>query len=232
MKKVYSILCLVCIAHYCFAADDITHIRPKTASLDIELSQVAVSIVAFDGETIAYRYDLKKGAKLSVTETQRTLRVRQLMPSEGTLFLYIPQKQLLESMLIRLNRSHFHADGVQTVHSLIMMNSGHVNVQNTTLKNAVINVAQGTLTFNSTMLNSCALSLTDCRADIVFCQPPDKIYLDYSKINSTFSINGAEQIAAIGNFGNPRGKTSIILSAASSTASVAFQTKEQEIAKN
>ena len=229
MKKISTtaVLLLFCFLG-AYAEETVTYTRPKTAGIDIELSQVAVTIMLFDGESIAYRYELNEGANLSVTETHKTLRIRQLFPAEGKLFLFIPQKMILESCLIRLNRAQLHVEGIRVAHFLSMMNSGSVTMRDTLFKNAVINLAQGNLTVKGRILSSCAISITDSAADLLFQEKPDRIHLDYSKTNSAVFIGGDEQLAIIGQYGNPKGKPRIILSAAGSKAVIQFKLADSD----
>lgn len=229
MKKISTLFVLVwCFCAGMYAENALTHVRPKTAGLDIELSQIAVTIMLFDGESIAYRYELKEGSGLSVTETHKTLRIRQLFPAEGKLLIFIPQKMVLESCLIRLNRAQLHIEGIRVAHFLTMINSGTVTLHDTLFKNAVINLAQGTLTLNSRIVSSCAITVTDSTADLIFQDKPDHIHLDYSKTNSSIFINTDEQLPILGQYGNPRGKPRLILSAAGSKATIQFKPKEPE----
>ncbi|MGP1577793.1 MAG: hypothetical protein ACTTH7_10025 [Treponema sp.] len=232
MKKIGTVFVLLWLfCTFLCAEETLTHVRPKTAGLDIELSQIAVTIMLFDGESIAYRYELQHGSGLSVTETHKTLRIRQLFPAEGKLFIFIPQKMVLESCLIRLNRAQLYVEGIRVAHFLTMMNSGGATLSDTLFKNAVINLAQGTLTVKSRVLNSCAITITDTTADVVLQDKPDHIHVDYSKTNSSIFINTDEQLLVSGQYGNPKGKTRLILSAASSKAVIQFKPNEPETPK-
>ena len=107
-------------------SEELTYARPKTNGLDIELSQVHLIAESFDEERIAYRFELAEGKKLSCIETQKTLRIRQITPSQGTLYVFIPKTMLLENCSIRVSRADIRLEGIQAVHILTMLNMGSV----------------------------------------------------------------------------------------------------------
>ena len=168
IKKILLATAFLLFALAAFS-EELTYARPKTNGLDIELSQVHLIAESFDEERIAYRFELAEGKKLSCIETQKTLRIRQITPSQGTLYVFIPKTMLLENCSIRVSRADIRLGGIQAVHILTMLNMGSVMSNNCVFKNAVINIARGALSFDKThIVKSCAFTVTDATAAIVF----------------------------------------------------------------
>ena len=58
MKKTYLFLLGLIFCSHAVFADGLTYVRPKTAILDVELSQVNLIVAPHDEDRIAYRYEL------------------------------------------------------------------------------------------------------------------------------------------------------------------------------
>lgn len=229
MKKnvwlVFFLLYCTCCASFGFA-DDLTYTKPQTASLDIDLSKVAVIIAPFDGSSIAYRYEAVRGKKPSCIETYRTLRIRAMTPAEGKLYLFIPKKHVLESCTIHTNGAALTIEGLQAAHALITANGGSVTLTQSAIKSAVLTVARSTLALDLRILGSCALSMSASTADIAFEGAADQYHLDYMHSNSSFTIDSTQYPKSPGEYGNLKSKRRLIISAGSSQAAVRFIPQE------
>ena len=153
MKKKSLLAVVFLLSALAAFGEELTYARPKTNGLDIELSQVHLIAEAFDEERIAYRFELAEGKKLSCIETQKTLRIRQMTPSQGTLYVFIPKTMLLENCSIRISRANIRLEGIQAVHILAMLNMGSVTTSECVFKNAVINLARGSLSYDKTQIS-------------------------------------------------------------------------------
>ncbi|MEL3906100.1 MAG: hypothetical protein P1P65_03580 [Treponema sp.] len=208
-------------------AEELRYISPKTSGLDIELSRVNLVASVFNEDRIAYRYELSEGKKLSCIETQKTFRVRQLMPSEGTLYLFIPKAMLLANCSIRSSRADIVLEKVQAVHLLIMMNGGAVSFKEGRFKNTVINLAQGKLTLdNTSVIRSAAVAVSSANADILLAGSEADYHIDYVHNGSSFMIGSQEYVKNPGQYGNPAAKRRIIFSGSASSAAIRFTEKE------
>lgn len=206
---------------------DLTYARPKTNGLDIELSQVHLTAEVYDEERIAYRFELAEGKKLSCIETQKTLRIRQMTPSQGTLYIFIPKTMVLENCSIRINRANIRLEGVQAVHILAMLNVGTITSTECMFKNAVFNVARGALSFDKTQIvKSCAFTVTDAAADITFPSEEAEYHVDYVQNGGTLHIAGTELTKSPGEYGNAKAKRRIIFSGGAAKASISFTKKD------
>ena len=225
MRTVKDIFLLSLLPLFSVAAfsEELTYARTRTDGLDIELSQVQLVAAVSDENRIAYRFELAEGKKLSCIETQRTLRIRQLTPSRGTLYLFIPKAMVLENCSIRVNRADIRIEGLQAVHLLTTMNMGAITFKECRLKNAVINLAHGTLTFNQTeIVRSCAFTLTGAVADIVFPSEEMNYHLDYVQNGGSLTIAGKEYTKTPGEYGNTKAKQRIIFSSSMTAAVISF----------
>lgn len=231
MKKniPFAVVLLLC-AVVAFG-QDLTYARPATDGLDIELSQVHLVAEAFEEERIAYRFELAEGKKLSCIETQKTLRIRQMTPSQGTLYVFIPKQMLLENCSIRVNRADIRLDGVQAVHILAMLNMGAITGSDCVFKNAVINLARGTLSFNKTQIvRSCAFTVTDAAADIIFPAEETEYHIDYVQNGGSLAIAGNTLTGSPGEYGSAKAKRRIIFSGGAARASIHFTQKDTKTA--
>ena len=231
MKKniPFAVVLLLCaVAAF---GQDLTYARPATDGLDIELSQVHLVAEAFEEERIAYRFELAEGKKLSCIETQKTLRIRQMTPSQGTLYVFIPKQMLLENCSIRVNRADIRLDGVQAVHILAMLNMGAITGSDCVFKNAVINLARGTLSFNKTqIIRSCAFTVTDAAADIIFPAEETEYHIDYVQNGGSLAIAGNTLTGSPGEYGSAKAKRRIIFSGGAARASIHFTQKDTKTA--
>lgn len=231
MKKniPFAVVLLLCaVAAF---GQDLTYARPATDGLDIELSQVHLVAEAFEEERIAYRFELAEGKKLSCIETQKTLRIRQMTPSQGTLYVFIPKQMLLENCSIRVNRADIRLDGVQAVHILAMLNMGAITGSDCVFKNAVINLARGTLSFNKTQIvRSCAFTVTDAAADIIFPAEETEYHIDYVQNGDSLAIAGNTLTGSPGEYGSAKAKRRIIFSGGAARASIHFTQKDTKTA--
>ena len=231
MKKniPFAVVLLLCaVAAF---GQDLTYARPATDGLDIELSQVHLVAEAFEEERIAYRFELAEGKKLSCIETQKTLRIRQMTPSQGTLYVFIPKQMLLENCSIRVNRADIRLDGVQAVHILAMLNMGAITGSDCVFKNAVINLARGTLSFNKTQIvRSCAFTVTDAAADIIFPAEETEYHIDYVQNGGSLAIAGNTLTGSPGEYGSAKAKRRIIFSGGAARVSIHFTQKDTKTA--
>ena len=231
MKKniPFAVVLLLCaVAAF---GQDLTYARPATDGLDIELSQVHLVAEAFEEERIAYRFELAEGKKLSCIETQKILRIRQMTPSQGTLYVFIPKQMLLENCSIRVNRADIRLDGVQAVHILAMLNMGAITGSDCVFKNAVINLARGTLSFNKTQIvRSCAFTVTDAAADIIFPAEETEYHIDYVQNGGSLAIAGNTLTGSPGEYGSAKAKRRIIFSGGAARASIHFTQKDTKTA--
>ena len=208
-------------------SEELTYARPKTNGLDIELSQVHLIAESFDEERIAYRFELAEGKKLSCIETQKTLRIRQITPSQGTLYVFIPKTMLLENCSIRVSRADIRLEGIQAVHILTMLNMGSVMSNDCVFKNAVINIARGALSFDKThIVKSCAFTVTDATAAIVFPTEESEYHIDYVQNGGTLTIAGNDLTKSPGEYGNAKAKRRIIFSGGAAKTSMSFTQKD------
>ena len=211
--------------------EELTYARPKTNGLDIELSQVHLIAESFDEECIAYRFELAEGKKLSCIETQKTLRIRQITPSRGTLYVFIPKTMLLENCSIRVSRADIRLEGIQAVHILTMVNVGSTTSNDCVFKNAVINIARGALVFDKThIVKSCAFTVTDATADIVFPTEESEYHIDYVQNGGTLTIAGNDLTKSPGEYGNAKAKRRIIFSGGAAKTSMSFTKKDTKAA--
>lgn len=227
IKKNILLSALFLLSAFAAFGADLTYARPKTNGLDIELSQVHLAVELFDEERIAYRFELAEGKKLSCIETQKTLRIRQMTPSQGTLYIFIPKTMLLENCSIRVNRADIRLTGMQAVHILTMLNMGSIISTECSFKNAVINIARGVLSFDKTQIvKSCAFTVTDATADITFPSEEAEYHIDYVQNGGTLHIAGAEFTKSPGEYGHAKAKRRIIFSGGAAQASINFTPKD------
>lgn len=229
MKKRLLLFCygIFFVAPFLFS-NELNYTREKTASLDIELSEVNLIIAPGKENRIGYRFELSEGKRLSCIETNRTLRIREILPAKGNLYVFIPEDLLLESCMLRSSRAAITMKDIRAVHSLIIMNDGAVTISKSTLKNAVINVARGKLIFNSDILRSCAFSVSGSIADVTLPHSSDQYNLDYVHTGGSFTIDAKDmrKTKSPGVYGNPKAKRRLIFSAGSSQAAIRFSHKE------
>ena len=228
MKKTYLFLLGLIFCSHAVFADELTYVRPKTAILDIELSQVNLIVAPHDEDRIAYRYELKEGKKLSCIETFKTLRIRELKPAEGTLYLFIPKTTLLESCSFRSTRADISAEGLQTVRLLVTVNIGSLSLKECRLKTAVMNLARGNIQLTKTeIVRSCSIAVTQAHGSITFPREAEQYHLNYVHNGGTLTIDSTEYTKSPGEYGNPKAKRSIMFSGGVSTISIAFAKKEE-----
>ena len=227
MKKTILFIIIFLLLSLAVFGQDLTYARPKTNGLDIELSQVHLIAEVFDEERIAYRFELAEGKKLSCIETQKTLRIRQMTPSQGTLYVFIPKTMVLENCSIRVSRADIRLEGIQAVHILAMLNMGAITSTECVFKNAVINIARGSLSCNKTeIVRSCAFTVTDAAADITFPSEESEYHIDYVQNGGTLTISGNELTESPGQYGNAKAKRRIIFSGGAAKASINFTKKD------
>ena len=231
MKKKTLLVIIFLLSALTAFGEELTYARPKTNGLDIELSQVHLIAKAFDEECIAYRFELAEGKKLSCIETQKTLRIRQMTPSRGTLYVFIPKTMLLENCSIRVSRADIRLEEIQAVHILAMLNMGSVTTTECVFKNAVINSARGTLSFDKTQIvKSCAFTVTDATAAITFPSEEAEYHIDYVQNGGTLTIAGNELTKSPGEYGSAKAKRRIIFSGGVAKASISFTEKDTKTA--
>ena len=231
MKKKILLAVVFLLSALAAFGEELTYARPKTNSLDIELSQVHLIAEVFDEERIAYRFELAEGKKLSCIETQKTLRIRQMTPSQGTLYVFIPKKMLLENCSIRISRADIRLEGIQAVHILAMLNMGSVTTTECVFKNAVINLARGSLSCDKTeIVRSCAFTVTDATATITFPSEEAEYHIDYVQNGGALTIAGNELTKSPGEYGNTKAKRRIIFSGGAAKASINFTKKDTKTA--
>lgn len=227
MKKKILLAVVLLLSALAAFGEELTYARPKTNSLDIELSQVHLIAEAFDEERIAYRFELAEGKKLSCIETQKTLRIRQMTPSQGTLYVFIPKKMLLENCSIRISRADIRLEGIQAVHILAMLNMGSVTTSECVFKNAVINLARGSLSYDKTQIvKSCAFTVTDATATITFPSEEAEYHIDYVQNGGALTIAGNELTKSPGEYGGAKAKRRIIFSGGAAKTSISFTEKD------
>ena len=231
MHKIMINKILLATAFLLFAlaafSEELTYARPKTNGLDIELSQVHLIAESFDEERIAYRFELAEGKKLSCIETQKTLRIRQMTPSQGTLYVFIPKKMLLENCSIRISRADIRLEGIQAVHILAMLNMGSVTTTECVFKNAVINLARGSLSYDKTQIvKSCAFTVTYATADVTFPSEEVEYHIDYVQNGGALTIAGNELTKSPGEYGSAKAKRRIIFSGGAAKTSISFTEKD------
>lgn len=218
------LLIITLVSTHAAFGEDLSYARGKTTGLDIELSQVNILATVHDEKCIAYRYELAEEKKLSCIETQKTLRIRQMSPSQGTLYLFIPKTMLLENCSIRINRADITLEDLQAVHVQLMLNRGACTVKTCTFKNAAINLAQGTLSIDNTqIIKSCAYTLTDAIADIAFPSAQNEYHIDYVKNKAELTIADTQLEKNAGEYGNHKAKRRIIFSGSAVKASIRFK---------
>ena len=231
MKKTILFIIIFLLLSLAVFGQDLTYARPKTNGLDIELSQVHLIAEVFDEERIAYRFELAEGKKLSCIETQKTLRIRQMTPSQGTLYVFIPKTMVLENCSIRVSRADIRLEGIQAVHILAMLNMGAITSTECVFKNAVINIARGSLSCNKTeIVRSCAFTVTDAAADITFPSEESEYHIDYVQNGGALTIAGNELTKSPGEYGNAKAKRRIIFSGGAAKASINFTEKDTKTA--
>ena len=231
MKKTILFIIIFLLLSLAVFGQDLTYARPKTNGLDIELSQVHLIAEVFDEERIAYRFELAEGKKLSCIETQKTLRIRQMTPSQGTLYVFIPKTMVLENCSIRVSRADIRLEGIQAVHILAMLNMGAITSTECVFKNAVINIARGSLSCNKTeIVRSCAFTVTDAAADITFPSEESEYHIDYVQNGGALTIAGNELTKSPGEYGNTKAKRRIIFSGGAAKASINFTKKDTKTA--
>ena len=231
MKKNIVFAAVFLLSTLTVFAQDLTYTRSKTNGLDIELSQVHLIVELSDEERIAYRFELAEGKKLSCIETQKTLRIRQMTPSQGMLYVFIPKTMVLENCSIRVSRADIRLEGVQAVHILAMLNMGAITSTECVFKNAVINIARGSLSCNKTeIVRSCAFTVTDATAAITFPSEEAEYHIDYVQNGGTLTIAGNELTKSPGEYGNAKAKRRIIFAGGAAKASINFTKKDTKTA--
>lgn len=229
MKKKILLAVVFLLSALAAFGEELTYAWLKTNSLDIELSQVHLIAEVFDEERIAYRFELAEGKKLSCIETQKTLRIRQMTPSQGTLYVFIPKKMLLENCSIRISRADIRLEGIQAVHILAMLNMGSVTTTECVFKNAVINLARGSLSCDKTeIVRSCAFTVTDATAAITFPSEEAEYHIDYVQNGGALTIAGNELTKSPGEYGSAKAKRRIIFSEGRQRRRSALQKKTQK----
>ena len=149
-----------------------------------------------------------------------------MTPSQGTLYVFIPKKMLLENCSIRVSRADIRLEGVQAVHILAMLNMGSVTTTECVFKNAVINSARGSLSCDKTeIVRSCAFTLTDATAVITFPSEEAEYHIDYVQNGGTLTIAGNELTKSPGEYGNAKAKRRIIFSGGAAKTSINFTEK-------
>ena len=231
MKKNIVFAAVFLLSTLTVFAQDLTYTGSKTNGLDIELSQVHLIVELSDEERIAYRFELAEGKKLSCIETQKILRIRQMTPSQGMLYVFIPKTMVLENCSIRVSRADIRLEGVQAVHILAMLNMGAITSTECVFKNAVINIARGSLSCNKTeIVRSCAFTVTDAAADIRFPSEESEYHIDYVQNGGTLTIAGNELTKNPGEYGNAKAKRRIIFSGGAAKTSISFTEKDTKTA--
>ena len=231
MKKKILLVIIFLLSALTAFGEELTYARSKTNGLDIELSQVHLIADTFDEERIAYRFELAEGKKLSCIETQKTLRIRQMTPSQGTLYVFIPKTMLLENCSIRVSRADIRLEGVQAVHILAMLNMGSITTTECVFKNAVINIVRGALSFDKTQIvKSCAFTVTDATAAITFPSEEAEYHIDYVQNGGTLTIAGNELTKSPGEYGSAKAKRRIIFSGSAAKTSISFTKKDTKTA--
>ena len=227
MKKKILLAVVFSLSALAAFGEELIYARPKTNSLDIELSQVHLIAEAFHEERIAYRFELAEGKKLSCIETQKILRIRPMTPSQGTLYVFIPKKMLLENCSIRISRADIRLEGIQAVHILAMLNMGSVTTTECVFKNAVINLARGSLSYDKTQIvKSCAFTVTDATAAITFPSEEVEYHIDYVQNGGALTIAGNELTKSPGEYGSAKAKRRIIFSGGAAKTSISFTKKD------
>jgi len=227
MKKNIVFAAVFLLSTLTVFAQDLTYTRSKTNGLDIELSQVHLIVELSDEERIAYRFELAEGKKLSCIETQKTLRIRQMTPSQGMLYVFIPKTMVLENCSIRVSRADIRLEGVQAVHILAMLNMGSVTTTECVFKNAVINIARGSLSCDKTeIVRSCAFTVTAPPPAITFPSEEAEYHIDYVQNRGTLTIAGNELTKSPGEYGNAKAKRRIIFSGGAAKTSINFTEKD------
>ena len=227
MKKTIVFAAVFLLSASAAFGEELTYARSKTDGLDIELSQVHLIAETFDEKLIAYRFEPAEGKKLSCIETQKTLRIRQMTPSQGTLYVFIPKTMVLENCSIRVSRADIRLEGIQAVHILAMLNMGAITSTECVFKNAVINIARGSLSCNKTeIVRSCAFTVTDAAADITFPSEESEYHIDYVQNGGALTIAGNELTKSPGEYGNTKAKRRIIFSGGAAKASINFTEKD------
>lgn len=224
MIKKRLLLFIFCIvAVWTAFGEDLRYAGSRTNGLDIELSQVNLHIALFDEERIAYRFELAENKKLSCIETQRTLRIRQMTPSKGTLSLFIPRNMVLDNCSLRVNRASVELEGIEAVSLLAMVNRGTLSIREGSVKTSVINLASGALTMDQTqVVRSCALTITDAQASLNLPSEEAEYHLDYVQNGGRLSIAGTDYTNSPGEYGNARAKRRIIMSGGAAAISITF----------
>jgi len=229
----------ICFLLICYAAttaifgQELRCGSPRTNGIDIELSQVELHISVFDEECIAYRFELSENKKLSCVETQRTLRIRQLTPSKGTLSVFIPRQMVLDNCSLRVNRASIDIEGVTAVNLLTMVNMGSLSIKEGALKTSVINLAGSSLVLDQTeIVRSCALTVTDAKAVLNLPSKESEYHLDYVQNKGSLTISGTDYTTSPGEYGNPRAKRRLIISGGASALSIEFSKNDNKKEQN
>ena len=154
-----------------------------------------------------------------------------MTPSQGMLYVFIPKTMVLENCSIRVSRADIRLEGVQAVHILAMLNMGAITSTECVFKNAVINIARGSLSCNKTeIVRSCAFTVTDAAADIRFPSEESEYHIDYVQNGGALTIAGNELTKSPGEYGNTKAKRRIIFSGGAAKASINFTKKDTKTA--
>ena len=146
--------------------DALTRVQKRVVNIEAAVSEVDIFISAYDGDTIAYKAELSAGTKLSIVEHKKKLRFTEIKPASGKLFIYVPKDFLLESCRILASHSSIKVEGIKAVHFSVSGNFNRAEITGSRLKNSLIALSNGSLTFNSGIVTAADFCLNTSTAKI------------------------------------------------------------------
>ncbi|UTC75578.1 DUF4097 family beta strand repeat protein [Treponema sp. OMZ 792] len=146
--------------------ENLTKVQKRVVNIEAAVSEVDVFISSYDGDTIAYRTELKSGTKLSIVEHKKKLRFTEIRPASGKLFIYVPKDFLLESCRVLASHSSIKIEGIKAVHFSASGNFNKAEITGSRLKNSLIALSNGSLTFNNGIVSAADFCLNFSKAKI------------------------------------------------------------------
>ena len=146
--------------------DTLTRVQKRVVNIEAAVSEVDIFISAYDGDTIAYKAELSTGTKLSIVEHKKKLRFTEIKPAIGKLFIYVPKDFLLESCRILASHSSIKIEGIKAVHFSVSGNFNRAEITGSRLKNSLIALSNGSLTFNNGIVTAADFCLNTSKAKI------------------------------------------------------------------
>lgn len=211
-----------------FAAKQSGTLKAATNGLDILVYNVNVFIKAHDGDSITYYSQTNGKTKISFVEHKKRFRVRSIYPVEGSVYINIPKKMLLESCRLHASYSSVDVTGIKAAYFTVAVSEGKIGVKDCVFKDAVFNIAKGTLSAESEIICAADICTSDSKAEVVFLGGLNDFNFYYAQgAFSGLTVNGKPQKEAHATLGNEKAKKRIRAVIGTSEAVFRFEDKNK-----